>query len=131
LIPSAPEGWEVSLCRPRNDALDELTAALHLRRSDERRTLWAIDPFEELFTLHDRETQARFARLLGRAVEVGIQVLPGDSGQPDSLLDGNDRRSHRLELQLLGIRVTAVAQSRNEPPEAGVFPHPYRKASRV
>jgi WD40 repeat protein len=34
-----------------------------------------VDQFEELFTLHDEETQRRFVELLGRASESGVHVL--------------------------------------------------------
>jgi hypothetical protein len=49
--------------------------ALEARRSQTGQALWVVDQFEELFTLHDEETQGRFAEMMGRAAESGIHVL--------------------------------------------------------
>ncbi len=75
LTPAAPEGWDVILCQPRAEAFDRLSVALEGWRGQNGQALWVVDQFEELFTLHDEETQARFAELLGRASESGIHVL--------------------------------------------------------
>jgi WD40 repeat protein len=71
LIPSAPEAWEVFLCQPRGDALERLQEW----RSEKGKTLWVVDQFEELFTLHDEETRERFVETLGQASASGIHIL--------------------------------------------------------
>jgi hypothetical protein len=74
LIPAAPEGWDIVLCQPRAEAFERHSAALDGRQSDGN-ALWIVDQFEELFTLHDEQTQERFAELLGRAAASGVHVL--------------------------------------------------------
>jgi DNA-binding winged helix-turn-helix (wHTH) protein len=71
LIPAAPDGWEILFCKPRTEEFERLFKALEKNT----RALWIVDQLEELFTLHDEETQGKFAELLGRASELGIHVL--------------------------------------------------------
>ncbi len=87
LIPALPEGWVVAFCQPRNapffslaesltaGASSDLGEALTAWREHHEGALLIVDQFEELFTLNDEETQARFAEFLGRASTSGIHVL--------------------------------------------------------
>ena len=62
----------------RGEEPDGLVSALSRWRRGHAEALLVVDQFEELFTLNVPEVQARFARLLGRAVdESGLRVVLG------------------------------------------------------
>ncbi len=103
IVPSKPEGWGAIVCKPGAAPMRSLGEALapelatdpgalrQLLAFDEPGTafdllarwrrskggaLLVVDQFEELFTLNSKETQERFAALLGRlAAEAGVHVL--------------------------------------------------------
>ncbi|HVS01449.1 MAG TPA: WD40 repeat domain-containing serine/threonine-protein kinase [Thermoanaerobaculia bacterium] len=103
LVPALPAGWGHLVCTPGDrpfralgqalaqrrevgaatsgrpppgDDDDALVAAVAGWRAAHDETLVVVDQFEELFTLNPPETQAAFARLLGRlALEADARVL--------------------------------------------------------
>jgi WD40 repeat protein/DNA-binding winged helix-turn-helix (wHTH) protein len=94
LVPERPSGWGALVCRPRESPFAALEQALREElgleegadpgetlgllqewRRAHREVLLCIDAFEELFTLNDEETRARFSELLRKAADSGAHVL--------------------------------------------------------
>ena len=119
LIPAAPEGWGVLICKPGEAPFAALARALAPEISDDPeavsklvdfevnaprlfsrwrerhdRALLIVDQFEELFTQNPPEAQASFAALIGRlARDADVHVLL-------SMRDDFLYRCHDLETLL-------------------------------
>jgi DNA-binding winged helix-turn-helix (wHTH) protein/energy-coupling factor transporter ATP-binding protein EcfA2 len=74
LVPACPEGWGVYLCQPRNDPFRSFEG-FDVWRAQHSEALVIVDQFEELFTLNDEKTQARFAEHLSQMSQSGVHLL--------------------------------------------------------